>query len=91
MVESLDESAGGVLDALERAGVADRTMVVFFSDNGGLRYEATSVRNTSTAESNTASISGSTATSHIGVLALRTPMRSPDTGEGTSWLYCVAA
>jgi arylsulfatase A-like enzyme len=39
MVESLDESVGQVLAAIERAGIADRTMVVFFSDNGGLRYE----------------------------------------------------
>ena len=39
MVESLDESVGQVLAAIDRAGVADRTMVMFFSDNGGLRYE----------------------------------------------------
>ncbi|MBS1859642.1 MAG: sulfatase [Acidobacteria bacterium] len=42
MVESLDESVGGVLEEIDRAGVADRTMVVFFSDNGGLRYEGKS-------------------------------------------------
>ncbi len=39
MVESLDESVGKVLAAINAAGVADRTMVIFFSDNGGLRYE----------------------------------------------------
>lgn len=39
MIESLDESVGGVLKALDQAGVADHTMVLFFSDNGGLRYE----------------------------------------------------
>jgi len=39
MVESLDESVGEVLEAIDRAGIADRTMVVVFSDNGGLRYE----------------------------------------------------
>jgi arylsulfatase A-like enzyme len=39
MVESLDESVGKVVDAIDKAGVADRTMIVFFSDNGGLRYE----------------------------------------------------
>lgn len=39
MVESLDASVGGVLDAIDKAGVADHTMVAFFSDNGGLRYE----------------------------------------------------
>lgn len=39
MVESLDASVGSVLDAIERSGAADRTLVAFFSDNGGLRYE----------------------------------------------------
>ena len=39
MVESLDEGVGKVLGAIDRAGVADRTMVMFFSDNGGLLYE----------------------------------------------------
>jgi arylsulfatase A len=39
MVESLDEGVGQVLAAIDRVGVADRTMVMFFSDNGGLRYE----------------------------------------------------
>lgn len=39
MVESLDDSVGQVLQAIDRAGVDDRTMVVFFSDNGGLRFE----------------------------------------------------
>jgi arylsulfatase A-like enzyme len=42
MVESLDASVGHVLGALDKAGVADRTMVMFFSDNGGLRYEGRS-------------------------------------------------
>lgn len=41
MIESLDESVGAVLRALEQAGIAGRTMVVFNSDNGGLRYELT--------------------------------------------------
>ena len=39
MVESLDRSVGQVLAAIDRAGVGERTMVIFFSDNGGLRYE----------------------------------------------------
>lgn len=41
MVESLDASVGEVLAAIDKAGVADRTLVAFFSDNGGLRYEGT--------------------------------------------------
>jgi len=36
MVEAMDEAIGKVLDALEQHGVADHTLVIFFSDNGGL-------------------------------------------------------
>jgi arylsulfatase A-like enzyme len=36
MVEALDRNVGRVLDALERSGQADDTVVVFTSDNGGL-------------------------------------------------------
>lgn len=35
MVEALDESIGEVLAALDEAGVAENTIVVFSSDNGG--------------------------------------------------------
>ena len=44
MVESLDESVGAVLQAIDRTGIADRTVVLFFSDNGGLRFEGSSRR-----------------------------------------------
>lgn len=36
MIESLDTSVGRLLDALEQAGVAENTIVIFTSDNGGL-------------------------------------------------------
>ena len=36
MVEALDAAVGQVLDALDSAGLAERTIVVFTSDNGGL-------------------------------------------------------
>ena len=36
MVEAMDAAVGKVLDELENAKVADNTMVVFTSDNGGL-------------------------------------------------------
>ncbi|MBC04513.1 MAG: sulfatase [Phycisphaerae bacterium] len=36
MVESMDAAVGVVLDAIEEAGLAEDTIVVFFSDNGGL-------------------------------------------------------
>lgn len=42
MVESLDDSVGAVMEAIERSGAASRTVLVFFSDNGGLRYEGAS-------------------------------------------------
>ena len=36
MVESVDESVGRVMKKLEQVGVADNTVVIFMSDNGGL-------------------------------------------------------
>lgn len=39
MVEILDANVGKMLDALDRLGVADNTIVVFSSDNGGVTYE----------------------------------------------------
>ena len=36
MLEQMDTAIGRVLAALERAGLSDRTIIVFTSDNGGL-------------------------------------------------------
>ncbi len=38
MMRSLDDEVGKVLVALERSGLADNTIVVFTSDNGGERF-----------------------------------------------------
>ncbi len=38
MVESMDRNIGRVLDELDTLGLADNTLVVFTSDNGGERY-----------------------------------------------------
>ena len=38
MVESMDDAVGTLLDALDRLGLADRTLIVFTSDNGGNMY-----------------------------------------------------
>ncbi|HVW71368.1 MAG TPA: sulfatase-like hydrolase/transferase [Steroidobacteraceae bacterium] len=38
MVEALDEQVGRVLETLSRRGLADNTIVVFTSDNGGERF-----------------------------------------------------
>ncbi len=40
MVESMDDSVGKLLDALDRLGLAERTAVVFFADNGGNMYSS---------------------------------------------------
>jgi arylsulfatase A-like enzyme len=36
MVESVDESLGKVLARLKKLGIADNTIVIFYSDNGGM-------------------------------------------------------
>jgi arylsulfatase A-like enzyme len=41
MVESLDASIGRVLHALEQKGLAENTIVIFTSDNGGERFSKT--------------------------------------------------
>jgi arylsulfatase A-like enzyme len=40
MVESADDSMGQLLKALDDSGQANNTLVMFFSDNGGVRYQA---------------------------------------------------
>jgi arylsulfatase A-like enzyme len=44
MIESLDASLGNIIAHLQASGVADDTLVIFFSDNGGLtafgRYDS---------------------------------------------------
>jgi len=39
MVESLDDAIGRVMAALEETGLLDKTIIVFFSDNGGVSWE----------------------------------------------------
>ncbi len=41
MVESADDSMGRLMRALDDSGQASNTIVVFFSDNGGVRFQAT--------------------------------------------------
>ncbi len=38
MVHSMDDAVGTLLDAVDRAGIADRTVIIFTSDNGGTMY-----------------------------------------------------
>jgi len=47
MVESMDMAVGRILGKLKREGIADNTVVIFFSDNGGLSTsEGTPTANT---------------------------------------------
>jgi arylsulfatase A-like enzyme len=36
MIESFDDAVGTLVDAIERAGIADHTIIIFTSDNGGV-------------------------------------------------------
>jgi arylsulfatase A-like enzyme len=38
MVKSLDDGVGRLLQAVDAAGIADNTIIVFYSDNGGFAY-----------------------------------------------------
>jgi arylsulfatase A-like enzyme len=48
LLESMDASLGSILDRLERHGIAENTLVVFFSDNGGLSNHTRNVTGTYT-------------------------------------------
>lgn len=39
MIESMDKSLGRIMDKLEELGIADNTILIFFSDNGGNEYD----------------------------------------------------
>jgi arylsulfatase A-like enzyme len=39
MIKSMDESLGSLLDKLDELGLADNTIIIFFSDNGGNEYD----------------------------------------------------
>jgi len=38
VVDAMDQAIGTVLETLDREGIADNTLVLFFSDNGGAAY-----------------------------------------------------
>ncbi len=38
MIESMDDAIGTLLDTLDRLGIADNTIIIFASDNGGNMY-----------------------------------------------------
>lgn len=68
MVESMDDAVGTLLDALDRLGIADNTVIVFFSDNGGNMYD----RIDGTSPTSNAPLRGGKATMYEG--GIRVPM-----------------
>ncbi len=40
MVESMDDAVGSLLDAVDAAGMADETVIIFISDNGGNMFDS---------------------------------------------------
>lgn len=41
MVESVDQTVGKIMDALDETGLSDKTLIIFTSDNGGLKDHST--------------------------------------------------
>lgn len=39
LLEELDQSVGRIVQAVDRAGLAENTLIVFLSDNGGIEHE----------------------------------------------------
>ena len=39
LLEELDQSVGRIAEAIDQAGIAERTLILFISDNGGLEHE----------------------------------------------------
>jgi arylsulfatase A len=39
LLEELDQSVGRIMDTVDRAGLAEKTLIIFLSDNGGLEHE----------------------------------------------------
>jgi uncharacterized sulfatase len=39
LLEELDQSVGGIVKAVDDAGLAEKTLILFLSDNGGLEHE----------------------------------------------------
>ncbi|MFC7339020.1 sulfatase [Haloferula chungangensis] len=40
MIESMDDAVGTLLDTIDQLGIAENTIVIFFSDNGGNMYNS---------------------------------------------------
>ncbi len=45
MIASIDENVGRILEEVEKAGISDKTVIFFYSDNGGLASPRVNVNN----------------------------------------------
>ncbi len=78
MLKSLDDSVGRLLDVLTETGLAENTLVVFMSDNGGVTYT------NPTATSN-APLKGGKAMMFEGGLRVPLVFRQPGTVAADQW------
>lgn len=39
LIEEMDQSVGRIIDAVEKSGIAEKSLIFFLSDNGGLEHE----------------------------------------------------
>lgn len=75
MIESMDDAVGTLLDTLDELGVADNTVIIFFSDNGGNMYNEVD----GTTPTSNAPLRGGKATMYDG--GVRVPMIVSSPGE----------
>lgn len=47
MISSLDENVGRIIEMVEETGISDRTVIIFYSDNGGLATSRVNLKNNS--------------------------------------------
>jgi len=81
MVKSLDDSVGAVLRALDGAGLADNTTVIFMSDNGGVDWS----RGRSRPPTSNAPFKGGKATLYEGGVRVPLIVRRPGGPSGV-WI-----
>lgn len=82
MLAHLDTSVGAIREALERTGLADNTIVIFTSDNGGVEY-------TTPAATDNQPFKGGKACLYEGGVRVPVIVRQPGRFEGGTWCNAV--